>query len=87
MLVGIIGRAEPRENLAAAALHDNDGGLFGSGVAPGSEVFAGDLRFGVAPSELRLQDVLRSVLAEQNVPKAEHAPERSEERAQLVTAR
>ena len=40
------------------------------------DVFAGDLRFGVAPSELRLQDVLRSVLAEQNVPKAEHAPER-----------
>ena len=35
----------------------------------------------------RLCDVLRSVLAKQNVPKAEHAPERSEERAQLVAAR
>ena len=41
----------------------------------------------MAPNALRLQDVLRSVLAEQNVPKAEHAPERSEERAQLVAAR
>ena len=51
------------------------------------DVFAGDLRFGVAPSASRLQDVLRSVLAKQNVPKAEHAPERSEERAQLVAAR
>ena len=39
------------------------------------DVFAGDLRFGVAPSDSRLQDVLRSVLAEQNVPKAEHRAE------------
>ena len=39
------------------------------------DVFAGDLRFGVAPNELRLQDVLRSVLAEQNVPQAEHRAE------------
>ena len=39
------------------------------------DVFAGDLRFGVAANDLRLQDVLRSVLAEQNVPKAEHRAE------------
>jgi hypothetical protein len=42
---------------------------------------------GIASNASRLQDVLRSVLAKQNVPKAEHAPERSEERAQLVAAR
>ena len=51
------------------------------------DVFAGDLLFCVASNASRLQDVLRSVLAKQNVPKAEHAPERSEERAQLVAAR
>ena len=51
------------------------------------DVFAGDLRFGVAPSELRLPDVLRSVLAKQNVPKAEHRAQRSEHGAQLVAAR
>ena len=39
------------------------------------DVFAGDLRFGVAANDLRLQDVLRSVLAKQNVPKAEHRAE------------
>ena len=38
------------------------------------DVFADDL-FGVSHNDLRLQDVLRSVLAEQNVPKAEHRAE------------
>ena len=51
------------------------------------DVFAGDLRFGVASNALRLQDVLRSVPAEQNVPKAEHRAQRSEHGAQLVAAR
>ena len=51
------------------------------------DVFAGDLRFGVAANELRLPDVGLSVLAKANVPKAEHRAQRSEHGAQLVAAR
>ena len=51
------------------------------------DVFAGDLRFGVASNELRLPDVGLSVPAKANVPKAEHRAQRSEHGAQLVAAR
>ena len=51
------------------------------------DVFAGDLRFGVAANELRLPDVGLSVPAKANVPKAEHRAQRSEHGAQLVAAR
>ena len=44
------------------------------------DVFAGDLRFGVAANASQLQDVLRSVPAKQNVPQAEHRSD-SEERS------
>ena len=41
----------------------------------------------MADNAPRLQDVLRSVPAKQNVPKAEHRAQRSEHGAQLVAAR